>query len=297
VNAELEVCDGQLVIGQECCPAHPLAAVRLVNDGDAALPPGVLTLYEDGGGRTAYVGDARLAPLPPGERRLLSFALDLKVQVSREARSVEVVASGRVSRGVLQLTTVNQQTTVYRLRGPAREGRQVLLEHPRQADWRLVTPPERDVELTRDRYRIPVALTPGQEAVVEVTVERPRLSSIEILPLSASALAGYARTGTLDEPVRRAFETLATLRGEVDREERAAAEQQAARQGIVAEQERIRANLASVPATSDLRQRYLDRLRQQEDQLDQLQAHLEATRGRLAAARERLATAVASLEL
>ena len=277
--------------------AYPLAAVRLVNDGDAALPPGVLTLYEDGPGGHAYVGDARAgAPTGRGAPAPL-FALDFKVQVSREARTREMVASGRISRGVLQLTTVDQQTTVYRLKGPARETRRVLLEHPRLPDWRLAAPPEREVELTRDRYRIPVRLDPGQEIAVEVTVERPRTSSIELLPLTASALAGYARTGALDERMRQAFEALAKLRGEVEQEERTLADHDAARQAIVAEQERIRANLASVPATSDLRQRYLDRLRQQEDQLDQLQARREATRSRLATARERLAAAVASLEL
>jgi hypothetical protein len=277
--------------------AHPLAAVRLTNDGDSALPPGVLTLYEDGPtGGTAYVGDARLGALPPGERRLLSFALDQKVQVSRETRSREAVAGGRLSRGVLELTTLDQQTTVYRLRGPAAEPRLVVLEHPRPADWRLAAPSTPGVELTRDRYRIPVALAPGQETQVEVVLERPRVSRIELRPLPAEALAAYARTGALDERVRKAFEALAALRGDVDREERDLAELERSRQALGAEQERLRANLAAVPATSDLRQRYLDRLRQQEDQIEALQARTEATRTRLAAARERLADAIAALD-
>jgi hypothetical protein len=49
---------------------HPLAAIALANDGETGLPPGVLTIYEQGttGGAT-YLGDARLAAFPPGEGR------------------------------------------------------------------------------------------------------------------------------------------------------------------------------------------------------------------------------------
>ena len=40
------------------------------------LPPGVLTIYEQTGAGVAYVGDARLAPFPAGEKRLVSYAVD-----------------------------------------------------------------------------------------------------------------------------------------------------------------------------------------------------------------------------
>ena len=144
---------------------HPLAAVRLENDGESGLPPGVLTLYErDVAAGHAYVGDARLGPLPRGEHRLVSFAVDEKVQVSREARSRDLLTRATISRGVLQLTRLEQQVTVYRLKAPAQEARALLIEHPRYPDWQLATPAEKDVELTRDRYRIPVTLEAGRGA-------------------------------------------------------------------------------------------------------------------------------------
>ena len=277
--------------------AHPLAAVRLQNDAGTGLPPGVLTLYErSAAGASDYVGDARLAALPAGESRLLGFALDQKVQVSREARTREAVASGKISKGVFQLVTLDQQTTVYRIKAPAQEARVLLIEHPRLPDWRLVSPAERDVELTRDRYRIRATLKPGEEATVEVTLERPRTSSLELTSLPTSSFLGFARTGALGEKVRKTFETLAALRGDVEREERALVEVEAGRKAIVDEQERLRANLGSVPG-GDLRQRYLDKLRQQEDQLDKLQREIDATRGRLKVARTRLADTIAALDL
>ena len=64
---------------------HPLAAVELENDGASGLPPGSLTLYEAGpAGAASYLGDARLANLPAGESRLVSYALDQKTTIDRE---------------------------------------------------------------------------------------------------------------------------------------------------------------------------------------------------------------------
>jgi hypothetical protein len=277
---------------------HPLAAVRLENDGESGLPPGVLTLYErDVAAGHAYVGDARLGPLPRGEQRLVSFAVDEKVQVSREARSRDLLTRATISRGVLQLTRLDQQVTVYRLKAPAQEARALLIEHPRHPDWQLATPAEKDVELTRDRYRIPVTLKPGEEQTVEVVVQRPRTDSVSLTDSPTPILAAYSRTGALDEKVRRALEALVAMRGDVDREERALAELEAARKTIHEEQERLRANLNAVPGAGDLRQRYLEKLKQQEDELEKLGADIGAARARITAARGRLADAVAGLDL
>jgi catechol 2,3-dioxygenase-like lactoylglutathione lyase family enzyme len=278
--------------------AYPLAAVRLTNDSGTGLPPGVLTLYErTPHGANAYVGDARLAVLPAGESRLVSFAVDQKVQIVAEPSARETIAGGKLSRGVFQLTVVDRQSTRYRLKGPPQEERAILIEHPRVPEWRLISPPETDVELARDRYRIRATLGKGEEKVVEVTTERPRTTSLQLAGMPVETLVRYSRTGALDEKVRQAFEMLATMRREIDQEERTIAELEASRKTIYAEQERIRANLASVPATADLRQRYLDAMKQQEDSLAALARRAEDARARLKAARDRLADAIARLEL
>jgi hypothetical protein len=278
--------------------AHPLAAVRLENDGESGLPPGVLTLYEhDLAAGHAYVGDARLGSLPRGEHRLVSFAVDEKVQVSRDARSRDSLTRATISRGVLQLTRLEQQVTVYQLKAPAQEPRALLLEHPRHADWQLAAPAEKDVELTRDRYRIPVTLKPGEERTVEVVVQRPRTESVSLTDSSTPVLAAFSRTGALDEKIRRALERLVALRGDVEREERALTELEASRKTIHEEQERLRANLNAVPGAGDLRQRYLEKLKKQEDDLEKLGTDIGAARTRISTARARLAEAVAGLEL
>ncbi|MBV8776348.1 MAG: hypothetical protein JO258_04050, partial [Alphaproteobacteria bacterium] len=59
--------------------SHPLVAIELTNAADTGLPPGVLTLYDQTRAGAQYLGDARLAVFPTGEKRLLSYAVDNKV--------------------------------------------------------------------------------------------------------------------------------------------------------------------------------------------------------------------------
>src|SRR5262249_19098458 len=101
---------------------NPLAAVRLTNDGETGLPPGILTIYErDKAGNVAYVGDARLSGFPVGETRLLAYALDEKITIERDAAQTDRLASGTIADGVLRYSRLVRQTVTYRIRGPAKE--------------------------------------------------------------------------------------------------------------------------------------------------------------------------------
>jgi len=119
---------------------HPLAAVKLVNDSGTGLPPGVLTLYEQGAGGVAYVGDARMNTLPDGESRMVSFALDQKTTVDREDKYQRRVASAKISRGILTLSITDRRTSVYTIKPPAKEGRHLVIKHPRDSGWTLIEP-------------------------------------------------------------------------------------------------------------------------------------------------------------
>ncbi|MCC7272622.1 MAG: DUF4139 domain-containing protein, partial [Alphaproteobacteria bacterium] len=89
----------------------PLAAVGLRNDSGATLPPGVLTLYEQGRDGASHVGDARLATLPAGEERMLAFAVDRAIAIAREQQRQETITAARIAQGVMTVTVVDRQTT------------------------------------------------------------------------------------------------------------------------------------------------------------------------------------------
>jgi len=277
--------------------ANPLAAVRVTNDSGGGLPPGVLTLYERGRAGAAYVGDARLGPFPQGEDRLLSFAVDQKIQVEREVKARESVAQLRVSRGTLTVTHRDEQTTLYRIKAPAAEDRSLILEQPRFPDWELVTPKPAEVELTRGQYRFRQALAKGGTTTLAVTTQRPRQTVHQLAALGRETLLVYARTAGIPDQARQALERLAGLQAEVDRWERAIKDTGQERDGIDKDQERLRQNLKSVPTGGDLAKRYLDNLKGQEDRLDKLRLAEDDARQKLSQAKAALAEAISRLEI
>ena len=276
---------------------HPLASVRLTNDGETGLPPGVLTLYETGATGAGYVGDAQLSTLPAGDGRLVSFALDQKALVDREVKSTQVIAKGRIVRGVLELTYDQEQHTTYRLKAPAREAREILIEHPRMNGWKIVKPTEAQVELTDDTYRIRHKLAAGEQAEIKVVLARPNLQKVGLIGQGKSFYMAYAGNAELDGALKKAFAEMARLRDIVDAHQRRLQELESERNRIHEEQRRIRDNLSRVPHGTDLQKRYLAKLDQQEDALEALLGDAEQTREAMQRAEKDLGDFIRSLEI
>jgi hypothetical protein len=176
---------------------HPLAAIAVTNDGETGLPPGVLTLYEQSAaGGAIYLGDARLVAFPPGEKRMLSYAVDAKVTVDRGSEEQNTIVKAAIVQGVMRLTRRARQITTYRLKAGGDGEHRLLIEHPRLAGWSLATPDPAHVELSADAYRIPVTLTGDKQSVIEVALERPLEETVRLL-LTVVADTSRSRVGAL----------------------------------------------------------------------------------------------------
>jgi hypothetical protein len=251
---------------------HPLAAVKVRNDGASGLPPGVITLYEESAQGASYAGDARLSSLPAGEDRLLSYAVDGKTKIARDQRDVTSLTQAGIAEGVLRLTQTDRETIEYQIAAPANEPRHLVLEQPKLFGWHLTMPDERKLEQTSTAYREAIDLKPGEKRIETLVFERPRLETIAIASTDDTQLAAALSTSTVDPAVKQALTQLAGLR-------RTAAQKKAAQQkiagdiaSITSDQSRIRDNLRSVDQQSALHKRYMDKLAEQETQLEGLQA-------------------------
>ncbi|MCC8427606.1 DUF4139 domain-containing protein [Reyranella aquatilis] len=251
---------------------NPLAAIRLTNDGESGLPPGIITLYErDKTASVSYVGDARLSGFPVGETRLLAYALDEKITIERDVAQAERVASGTIANGALRLSRVIRQTTVYRVRGPAKEPRQLVVVQRRLPGWTLTKPEAKDVELSEGNYRIPFQLPGGdQTQTFEVVQEQTQQQEIRLVESAAEQIRVYAQAREFDARTREALTRVLQLQQTVAEAQRKVTQVDAERQAIVQEQARLRENLARVPANSDLQRRYLATLDKQETDLEAL---------------------------
>ncbi len=281
----------------ETAPRNPLAAIRITNDGDSGLPAGLITLYErDKAGYVAYVGDARLSGFPVGETRLLAYALDEKIVIERDAAQTDRIATGTIAQGALKLSRVVRQTMTYRVKGPAKEPRQLVIVQRRLPGWTLVKPEPKGVELSEGNYRITFQL-PGGDATqtLEVVQEQIQQQELRLVDGSADQIRVYAQAREFDDKTREALTRILQLQAAVTDAQRKVTQADSERQQIVQEQARLRENLARVPANSDLQRRYLATLDRQETELETVAKRRADAEKSVETAREALRSYVVSL--
>lgn len=254
-------------------PRHPLASVEIKNDGSTGLPPGVLTLYEESTllKGTSFVGDASLAVMPQGDKRMVSYALDSKTTIDREVKNTSQEGRISVSKGVMQIAYKSRMETVYTVKAPEKEDRTVVIEHPRNTGYDLVAPKTKDTEMTDTHYRLRLPVKAGETKTLSVVMERENYSSSSIINMSHGQLVAFATSrGELDKSARRAFAKLADARRAMDDVDQKVRELERQRTVIFQDQERVRNNLRSLSGTSDIQQRYLRKLNEQEDQVTKI---------------------------
>ncbi|MGE4335661.1 MAG: DUF4139 domain-containing protein [Pigmentiphaga sp.] len=266
---------------------HPVAGIWLQNETSGSLPPGILTVYDAQG---AHIGDAQLPAVPVGESRLVYFAEDRKVEVRTEQMPQERVSEVRIADGVLRARRHLQRDTLYTIKGAADASRTVMIEHPRQAGWDFTSDAwEGD---TATHHRLKVTAPEGGTVTVKATATRVESQEVGLLDIDADGLLHWSGNA-MDDATRQTLEELAALRRAVADAERRERALQERLERAVAGQERIRANLAAVPGDSELGQRYLAMLAQEEDEIGALRQKRDAAAENTARRREDLARGTA----
>jgi hypothetical protein len=128
---------------------HPLNGLRLKNSTKKHLLAGPVTVIEAG----SYAGDAQMDDVPPDQRRLLSYGIDLKTNVNvTEVPQPSTVQIATVVKGVLRLQWKDASQTQYVFTNQSGHDRTLVLEHPADPRWKLAEPATPD-EKTQNFYR------------------------------------------------------------------------------------------------------------------------------------------------
>ena len=142
----------------------PLRAIWLENTSKLTLDSGSFSIFESG----EFAGEGLLDPIHPGEKRLLSYAVDQAVKVRRgdfsQTRTLHHVA---VHEGVLVETTSSVTDTTYTVTNAADETRAVIVEHARQPRSELDSD-TKPTETTATTYRFRMAVEPHQSVDLHV---------------------------------------------------------------------------------------------------------------------------------
>jgi len=275
---------------------HPLAAAALVNDGETGLPPGVLTLYEQTtAGGAFYLGDAQLAAFPPGEKRMMSYAVDAKVTVDRSNDEQHAIVKAAIAQGVMRLTRLTRQITTYRVKTADPGEHHLLIEHPRLVGWSLTAPDPTHVELSANAYRIPVTLPGDTQGTLAVTMEHPLEETIRLLDLTDDRLGVLVASNEIEPSVKNALAELASRRQALGRQNAELEKLKEQRRQLVEDEKRLRDNLAAVGRDTALHKQTLDKLGETEASITTLSTAIGNTTAEIETAREQLQAFVSAL--
>ena len=269
---------------------HPELALDITNELAVRLPGGIMTLYEDGIG---YRGDAGLADLAPGETRIVPFATDVKTRITETSRLDENRISLRLQDGILMIRKEAVTETDYRITAPSDGGRLVVLDHPddRGSAIEILDGADGYAEIVledgREARRFEINLAAGAERMLKLRETVPLEERVSLRDISTELL--LERYGTeISDRDRAIFEALAVARRTEAELARSLDETQGRIRTDIAEQERARVLLGSVPEGGEAHRRYLDKMLGLEDAIETGRARAEDLENRLRAAMTRI---------
>jgi len=249
---------------------RPVGGLRLTNTSKLTLEDGALTVIDG----DAYAGEALLGRFKPGEKRLISFALDLGTLVTaRTDANREPVLLAKAVNGILQISYYQVDKRTYKITNQTDKARIVYVEHPRRFDWKLVDQNQKPVDETQNFYRFRVELAP--RATVELPVnERHQITdNYSISTLARSDVDAFIARGAIDSSLRTILEKVVDIKNRMAAQDQRISSAQAERRLIDQDQARLRDNIKALKDTAEAREliaRYVAKANQQETRIEQL---------------------------
>jgi hypothetical protein len=281
------------IYNQQVHGKHPLNGLRLKNITKLHLMQGPITVFDDG----AYAGDARIEDMQPGGERLISYAMDLAVEVAPTTKNEPQQLVGlKLVKGTLTVINKYSREQKYVVKNSADEARKVLIEFPLDPTWKLVEP-KTPTETTRDQYRFAVEAAPGEPAELTIRQEYTSSEAVAVTNLQIPQILFYVNAKTVSEEIKTALREVVQRKQQIDAVVSRRQELERQITVIQQEQERIRKNMEQLPQDSDLYRRYIKKFTEQEDEIEALRRQVTAAVGEEQKLRKELDEFLAGLNL
>jgi hypothetical protein len=249
----------------------PMLGLRFKNTTGLHLMQGPVTVFDG----DSYAGDARILDVQPKEERLLSFAIDLGMEVE----PVRKDDSGRLTavklyKGVLQATSRLREGKRYNVENRAETERTLLIEHPYRANFHLRSK-DRPAERTREVYRFKVKVPAGKGTHLDVVEETDLRQDYALSNVDDQTVRVFVQSPATSGKVKEALAEAMKLKGRVSATQTELAQRRAQLKEVVDDQARLRANVRDLPDKAPVYKRYLEKFDKQEAEIEHLQKHIK----------------------
>ena len=271
----------KLLIYNDRYGQHPMSAAELTNSTGKTLDGGPITVFD----ANSYGGEALVETLRAGDKRLISYAVDLGTRITTQFDSEQdYVREVHVNRGMLTARSAVQEKKTYTIRNVDAKPKTLMIEHAQRPTYKLMN--LKPTETTSNSYRFEVKLAPNATEKFPVSEERVYDNTFAVSSLSPDNLQVYFQNKAIPEAARRQLGKI------LDQKKQIAANDQEIRRieneqnEAIRDQERIRQNITSLNNVSGQQeqvQTYSRQLAAQEKNLASLRDHLCETRKQKAA--------------
>jgi hypothetical protein len=259
------------IYNQSTHAKFPLLGLKFKNTSGLNLMQGPITVFEN----DTYAGDSRILDLQPGEERLLSYAVDLGVEVEPVVEEAKTALTKvKLHKGLLFKTTKIHTARTYKAKNRTQQDRLLIVEHPYDAVFKLVSK-EQPSERARDVYRFEIKLPADKSASLEVAEERDVQETVQLTNSDDQAIRFFINQSVSSDKVKAALQKAIELRGTWAKTQQDLAQVQTQLKDIVDDQARLRANMKELPQTSPIYKKYLDKFEKQEGQIEEMQATIK----------------------
>jgi len=275
--------DGRkLLIYSDHSSQHPTNAAELTNSTGKTLDGGPITVYDGG----AYGGEALMETLKAGDKRLISYAVDLGTRITEAFGSkAAVVREIHANRGMMTVKSSMEETRTYTIRNVDQKAKTLILEHPLRQGYTLLN--QKPSEKTSSNYRFEIALAADKSQEFAVNEERVFDQSYQVTNVTPDFLGAYIQNRTLSDAGRRQLQRISDEKSQIAENDRALEDNRNQIRDLTSDEDRIRQNINSlnnVSSQQQLVQSYAKQLDAHEQQLAALrdgQAELNKKHGAL----------------
>ncbi|MDQ6699860.1 MAG: DUF4139 domain-containing protein, partial [Acidobacteriota bacterium] len=284
----------KLLIYSDPGSQHPLNAAELTNATGKTLDGGPITVFDAG----AYAGEALVETVKTGDKRLISYAVDLGTRITTNLESKsDIVREIHVNRGILTARVAGVETKTYTARNVDSKAKTLIVEHAVRPQYRLLN--QKPLETTAGAYRFEVKLPPGATEKFPVTEERVYSNSFSLTNVTPDLLLTYVQNRELSASARQQLQHILDLKNQIAATDTDSKRVEAQAATLIRDQERTRQNIASLNQVSGQQQQvqtYAARLAQQESELATLRDREAELQKKKAALEAELNAAIQKLD-
>jgi hypothetical protein len=262
----------KLLIYREGFGVNPQDAAEVVNSTGKTLDGGPITVYDAG----TYAGEALVETVKAGDKRLISYGVDLGTRITTKFDSSKnVVREIHCNRGNLTSKYALEEVTTFTIKNVDAKAKTLIIERPQRQGYKLLEPAKAS-ETTANANRFEMKLAASATEMFVLREERVYDQTVSVTSMTPGTISVWLENKVLSATGRRQLEQIADKKREIANNEAAIGETNGNINQLTQDQTRVRANIQS-----------LNNVRNQQDLVQQYAAQLSANETKMVALRDR----------